>query len=168
MKKSIIAIVVVIALTALLVMTALIGLDIGIVSLPSVQDGIVLGLDLVGGSEITYDAVVPEDATDVDAGMNVAVTMLRQRCDNLGYTEANVYRSGERQVVVEIPNVDNPEEAVQQLGTTAVVEFVDADGKVWLGGSDIASAKCVYGQVDETGTSGPAAPTPQACAPSDR
>lgn len=153
MKKSIIAIVVVIALTALLVMTALIGLDIGIVSLPSVQDGIVLGLDLVGGSEITYDAVVPEDATDVDAGMNVAVTMLRQRCDNLGYTEANVYRSGERQVVVEIPNVDNPEEAVQQLGTTAVVEFVDADGKVWLGGSDIASAKCVYGQVDETGTS---------------
>ena len=153
MKKSIIAIVVVIALTALLVMTALIGLDIGIVSLPSVQDGIVLGLDLVGGSEITYDAVVPEDATDVDAVMNVAVTMLRQRCDNLGYTEANVYRSGERQVVVEIPNVDNPEEAVQQLGTTAVVEFVDADGKVWLGGSDIASAKCVYGQVDETGTS---------------
>lgn len=153
MKKSIIAIVVVIALTALLVMTALIGLDIGIVSLPSVQDGVVLGLDLVGGSEITYDAVVPEDATDVDAGMNVAVTMLRQRCDNLGYTEANVYRSGERQVVVEIPNVDNPEEAVQQLGTTAVVEFVDADGKVWLGGSDIASAKCVYGQVDETGTS---------------
>ena len=153
MKKSIIAIVVVIALTALLVMTALIGLDIGIASLPSVQDGIVLGLDLVGGSEITYDAVVPEDATDVDAGMNVAVTMLRQRCDNLGYTEANVYRSGERQVVVEIPNVDNPEEAVQQLGTTAVVEFVDADGKVWLGGSDIASAKCVYGQVDETGTS---------------
>ena len=153
MKKSIIAIVVVIALTALLVMTALIGLDIGIVSLPSVQDGIVLGLDLVGGSEITYDAVVPEDATDVDAGMNVAVTMLRQRCDNLGYTEANVYRSGERQVVVEIPNVDNPEEAVQQLGTTAVVEFVDADGKVWLGGSDIASAKCVYGQVDETSTS---------------
>ena len=153
MKKSIIAIVVVIALTALLVMTALIGLDIGIVSLPNVQDGIVLGLDLVGGSEITYDAVVPEDATDVDAGMNVAVTMLRQRCDNLGYTEANVYRSGERQVVVEIPNVDNPEEAVQQLGTTAVVEFVDADGKVWLGGSDIASAKCVYGQVDETGTS---------------
>ena len=153
MKKSIIAIVVVIALTTLLVMTALIGLDIGIVSLPSVQDGVVLGLDLVGGSEITYDAVVPEDATDVDAGMNVAVTMLRQRCDNLGYTEANVYRSGERQVVVEIPNVDNPEEAVQQLGTTAVVEFVDADGKVWLGGSDIASAKCVYGQVDETGTS---------------
>ena len=153
MKKSIIAIVVVIALTALLVMTALIGLDIGIVSLPNVQDGIVLGLDLVGGSEITYDAVVPEDATDVDAGMNVAVTMLRQRCDNLGYTEANVYRSGERQVVVEIPNVDNPEEAVQQLGTTAVVEFVDADGKVWLGGSDIASAKCVYGHVDETGAS---------------
>ena len=49
MKKSIIAIVVVIALTALLVMTALIGLDIGIASLPSVQDGIVLGLDLVGG-----------------------------------------------------------------------------------------------------------------------
>ena len=151
MKKSILAIVIVIALTALLVLTALAGLDVGVFSLPSVSDGIILGLDLVGGSEITYQAVVPEGTEGVDDGMNVAVSMLRQRCDNLGYTEANVYRSGATQIVVEIPNVSHPEEAVQQLGTTAVVRFEDADGTVWLEGSDIASAKCMYGQVSEAG-----------------
>ena len=153
MKKSIISIVAVVVLTALLVLTALIGLDIGFVSLPNAEDGIVLGLDLVGGSEITYEAVVPEGAVDVSEGLNDAVAMLRQRCDNLGYTEANVVRSGERQIIVEIPNVDNPEEAVQQLGTTAVVQFVDADGTVWLEGDDIESATCYYGQVDQTGAS---------------
>lgn len=152
MKKSIIAMIIVIALTALLVLTAFIGLDVGFAALPSVSDGIILGLDLVGGSEITYDANIPAGTENADDGMEIAVTMLRQRCDNLGYTEANVYRSGDRQIIVEIPNVDNPEEAVQQLGTTAVVQFVDADGKVWLEGKDIASAKCAYGQTSEVGT----------------
>ena len=39
--------------------------------------------------------------------------LYRQRLDVLGYTEANVYQSGERQIVVEIPNVDDPEQAVR-------------------------------------------------------
>ena len=32
------------------------GLNLGIVKIPNVQNGVVLGLDLVGGAEITYEA----------------------------------------------------------------------------------------------------------------
>ena len=150
MKKSVVTVLVMVLLIALFVYTAFCG--IGSV-VPSTQDGVVLGLDLVGGSEITYEAVIPDGtgANAISDGLKSATTMLRQRLDVLGYTEANVYQSGERQIVVEIPNVDDPEQAVSQLGTTAVVEFQDADGKVWLSGADIASAKYQYSAVDETG-----------------
>ena len=150
MKKSIITLVIVVLVIACLVYTALCG--IGTVVQPT-KDGVVLGLDLVGGSEITYEAVIPEgtSAEAVETGMEAAKTMLQQRLDSLGYTEASAYLSGSIRIVVEIPAVDDPEEAVQRLGTTAVVNFVDADGKVWLTGADIEDATFEYSAVDATG-----------------
>ncbi len=155
MKKSVLSIVIIIAVIALMASTAVNGLDLGYFIVPSLQDGVVLGLDLVGGSEITYDAVIPAGTSseDIATGMESAQTMLRQRLNNLGYTEANVYLAGESRVVVEIPNVDDPEEAVQQLGTTAVIEFQDADGNVLLDGNMIQSAEAAYGPIDSSGMS---------------
>ena len=150
MKRSVITLLTVLVLIALLACGVLFGFgDV----IPSTSEGVVLGLDLVGGSEITYEAMVPPEMeeTAVADGLNSAVTMLRQRLDVLGYTEANVYLAGERQIVVEIPNVSDPEQAVQQLGSTAVVEFLDADGTVWLTGTDLASARYAYEPVDQTG-----------------
>ena len=48
-------------------------------------------------------------------------------------------------MTVEIPQITNPEEAVQTLGTTAQLLFMDADGKEWLTGEDIAKASYGYG-----------------------
>ena len=45
-----------------------------------------------------------------------------------------------------IPQITNPEEAVQTLGTTAQLTFIDADGKEWLTGSDIKKATYGYGR----------------------
>lgn len=148
MKRSVITLVIVVVLAAALIFAAFSG--IGSV-IPSAQDGIVLGLDLVGGSEITYEADVAANAGDISEGMNSAIAMLRQRLDALGYTEANAYQSGERQIIVEIPALDDPEEAVQKLGKTAVVTFVDADGKTWIDGADLDKALYEFGPVDESG-----------------
>ena len=150
MKKSIIILVIVLLVTAGLFFAALHGVESFI---RPVTEGVVLGLDLVGGSEITYEAQIPEDmsAADLAEGMNVAKTMLQQRLDSQGYTEASCYLSGDRRIVVEIPSVDDPEKAVHQLGATAVVNFVDADGKIWLTGSDIKDAEYENSVVDNTG-----------------
>lgn len=152
MKKSIISVVVVFALTALLVFTALCGLNLGFMRIDSVSEGVPLGLDLVGGAEITYEAVGASDEEIAD-GIESAVAMLRQRCNDLGYTEANVYRSGTKQIIVELPDVSDLETAVQDLGTTAVIEFRDADGTVWMSGSDIKKAVYEYSPVDNSGLS---------------
>ena len=152
MKKSIFTLVIVLLVIGALFFAALHG--IGNVIQP-VSDGVVLGLDLVGGSEITYEAQIPEGmtSTEIKSSMEVAKTMIQQRLDFLGYTEATAYISGENRLVVEFPSVEDPEKAVQKLGATAVVSFVDADGKLWMTGSDIAKAEYEYSPVDETGMS---------------
>jgi len=105
------------------------------------EDGVRLGLDLAGGSTIVYDAV---GATPSGDEMNTAISMIRSRLDLLNYSEATVTLSGTRNIRVEIPGISDPEEAVQKLGATAVLEFVDADGNVVLDGTDIKSAFASY------------------------
>ena len=160
MKKSIITYVIVVALIALLAFTAVFGLDLGFTEIPSLEDGVTLGLDLVGGSEITYQATVPEGTgiSDLSEGMGSAITMLRQRLDSLGYTEATVTKQGDDQIVVDIPAETNPEEAASKIGATAVVEFrtsdydEDAGTGMSMGGGSIDSARAEYSAVDQTGT----------------
>ncbi len=160
MKRSIITYVIVVALIVLMGCSAAFGLDLGFVKIPSISKGVPLGLDLVGGSEITYQAVIPSGTSDSDVsdGISAAVTMLRQRLDSLGYSEATVTKQGDSQIVVDIPAVDNPEEAASQIGTTAIVEFRTSDydeeagtGMVMTGGS-IQSAKAEYSAIDDAGT----------------
>ena len=102
--------------------------------IPSVLDtdnGIRLGLDLVGGSRIVYEAEIPDgyDTNNLSDDMNSVQKVIRQRLTDKGFTEATVSLSGENRVTVEIPQITNPEEAVQTLGTTAQLTFLDADGK---------------------------------------
>ena len=154
MKKSILTLVIVVIVVAALFFAALHGVSNVI---QPVSKGIVLGLDLVGGSEITYEAELSNDydTANLAGDMETAKTMLQKRLDLLGYTEASCYISGERRLVVEIPSVEDPEKAIKDLGTTAVVTFVDADGKEWLSGSDIEDAMYEFSATDSTGISTP-------------
>ena len=110
--------------------------------------GIRLGLDLVGGSRIVYEAELPEgyDTGNLSSDMETAQSMIRQRLTNKGFTEATVALSGDNRISVEIPQITNPEEAVQTLGSTAQLVFMDADGKEWLTGTNIKRATAMYGQ----------------------
>jgi SecD/SecF fusion protein len=78
-----------------------------------------LGLDLRGGTQIVLEA---KDSPDrrVD-GDTVARTLevLRRRVDQLGVAEPTLQRSGERRVIVELPGVYDPAEAVEVIGRTA-------------------------------------------------
>jgi len=106
------------------------------------EGGIRLGLDLAGGSTIVYDAVGADPSSEE---MSTAISMIRSRLDLLNYSEATVTLSGTRNIRVEIPGISDPEEAVQKLGASAVLEFVDADGNVVLDGADIKTAVASYG-----------------------
>ncbi|MDR2606626.1 MAG: protein translocase subunit SecD [Oscillospiraceae bacterium] len=146
MRKSLTSIGAIILIILILLFTAFYGFELGPLKIPKVEKGVKLGLDLVGGSEITYEAVLPEGISqeETDSGIETAITMLRQRLNTLGYTEANVYRYGAARIVLEVPNEQDPEAAVQKLGTTAIVEFRDYEGNVVLDGKDIESADAIF------------------------
>lgn len=157
MKKSILLFIAVLVGIGLLALVDLYGVDLVAFEIPSYKDGIVLGLDLQGGSSITYEAVIEEGMTqaDIDKGMNSAEAMLRARLTSFGYTEAVISRAGTNRIRVEIPKITNPEEAVKLLGSTARLEFRDPDDNVIIYGKDVTKAEV---KVGPTETNGPSVP----------
>ncbi|ONI43542.1 protein-export membrane protein SecD [Candidatus Epulonipiscioides gigas] len=96
-----------------------------------------LGLDLQGGVSIVYEA---EGETPDPSDMAAAVAMIQVRLDKENYTEAEVAIEGDRRIRVNIPGVEDPQEAINSIGATALLTFEDIEGNVVLEGKNIKSA----------------------------
>lgn len=84
-----------------------------------------LGLDLVGGVQALLEADLPPD-TSIDAeSMQTARTIVENRVNGLGVTEAVVQLAGDRRIVVELPGETDPEKALATIKQTGLLEFVD-------------------------------------------
>jgi protein-export membrane protein SecD len=94
-----------------------------------------LGLDLVGGLRVLLEAELPPDAFDVD-DLREAANNVSRRVNALGLTEATIQVQGSNRVLVELPGVTDPEQAITTIQQTALLEFVDFAG---LMGSQIDS-----------------------------
>ena len=84
-----------------------------------------LGLDLVGGVQALLEADLPPDAEVSTESMRTARTIVENRVNGLGVTEAVVQQAGDRRIVVEIPGETDPERAIATLKQTGLLEFVD-------------------------------------------
>ncbi|WP_313529530.1 protein translocase subunit SecD [Anaerotignum sp.] len=110
------------------------------------------GLDLSGGVDIVYEAD-KEDVTDEE--MAAAISLLQGRLDWNGWTEAEAAREGANRIRVQIPGVDDAEEAIQEIGQTAQLAFVDEAGNVLLTGNMIKNATKQVGATSKNGPSTP-------------
>ncbi len=85
-----------------------------------------LGLDLKGGVQLVYQGEpTAQTPTVTQDALSRAVDIMRQRVDQLGVAEPEIQTSGGNQISVGLPNVSNTTRAVQQVGTTARLEFYD-------------------------------------------
>lgn len=87
------------------------------------QNPLRLGLDLQGGTQVVLEA---EDTADVTVDAEVTartLEVLRRRVDALGVTEPTLQVSGDRRIIVELPGVDDPDEALEAIGRTAQLTF---------------------------------------------
>lgn len=97
-----------------------------------------LGLDLQGGVLIRLEA--PEGTSNED--MMGAISIINNRINGLGVAEPDVRLEGDNRIAVELPGVDDPEEAVRTIGSTAKMEFVRVDtGEVVVDGSHLKDAQ---------------------------
>ena len=87
-----------------------------------------LGLDLQGGTTITLTAQNPDGTGQIDPNsLQLARTIIQSRVDGLGVGESEVTTSGDRQIIVAVPNVQQ-DELVRLVGQTAVLRFRAVSG----------------------------------------
>ncbi len=85
-----------------------------------------LGLDLQGGLQVLLAADPPKEQEFEPGSMETARRIVENRVNSLGLTEPVVQAQGERRIIVELPGIENPEQAVETIKGTALLEFVDA------------------------------------------
>ncbi len=144
--KSILKLVGMLLIIGVMIFVAAFGVTVGSWRISPAMEGIKKGLDIAGGSSIQYDA---DAETVTDEQRETVVSILRTRLTEQGYTEANVQSQGEKRFYVEIPSVSDPTEAVQLLGQTAQLSFVDPDGNVIMTGDDVETASAKYEQLQQ-------------------
>ena len=171
-RNGIITIIVMIAVTALMVFTALHGFGAGGTG---AMHNIKTGLDLSGGVSITYEADTANPAAD---DMDDTVYKLQRRVEQYS-TESNVYKEGGNRINVEIPGVTDANAILAELGTPGSLYFIaehdsegnenysynsstgeyelnktieelEADGSLVCTGSDVADAQGVITQDSTT------------------
>jgi SecD/SecF fusion protein len=78
-----------------------------------------LGLDLRGGTQITLQTQDTERVKADGEATDRAVEVLRGRIDAIGVAEPTLVRAGENRIIVELPDVQDPRQALDVLGRTA-------------------------------------------------
>jgi len=82
------------------------------------------GLDLQGGLQALLEADVPDcNAVSPDV-MTAALNIVESRVNGLGVAEPVVQQQGACRIVVELPGISDPQQAVDYLKETALLEFV--------------------------------------------
>jgi len=93
-----------------------------------------LGLDLVGGLRVLLQAELPAEAF-TEQELRETANSVSRRINSLGLTDATVQTRGRTRILVELPGVSDPEQAIGTIQQTALLEFVDFGG---LGGQAIS------------------------------
>src|SRR6185436_5808611 len=107
-----------------------------------------LGLDLKGGIELVYQGQpTPQVPVVTQQALDDALETIRKRTDALGVSEPEIQRSGRDQISIGLPDVQNAERAIQQVGSTAQLQLYDWEPNVLNpDGPDVpfAGARALY------------------------
>jgi preprotein translocase subunit SecD len=85
-----------------------------------------LGLDLQGGTQVLLRA---EDEEVSREEMQTAAGVIERRVNALGVGETVVQLSGNDRIIVELPGVADPDQAIETLRGTGRLEFIDSQGQ---------------------------------------
>lgn len=121
MKKStgIISFIILLALTAGMIYTAIFGLG---ANKSGAASSINLGLDLAGGVSITYEVVGEETPSQTD--MDDTIYKLKKRVETYS-TESQVYQEGSNRITIEIPGQSDANQVLKEIGTPGKLYFIE-------------------------------------------
>jgi SecD/SecF fusion protein len=90
-----------------------------------------LGLDLRGGTQLVYEGQgTPQNPEVTGEDVDRSIEIIRDRVDSLGVAEPEISRLGETSVQVNLPDVQDAQRAIDQVGDTAQLYFYDLEPNV--------------------------------------
>ena len=133
-------------LTAILILIVLalgwVGMIKGIGPIKPLKDTMQLGLDIKGGAYVVMEAqdVDKYSAEELRDLMEQTQAVITRRVDAMGIANPNVTIEGNKRIRVEMPGVEDADEALDQIGKTAQLKFTLADQQFVMDGSNIKDA----------------------------
>lgn len=103
-------------------------------TISSDEQGLTITPDTSGPTPVLDVALTPQQIKSrQDLAIEQNITTLRNRVDELGVAEPVVARQGANRILVQLPGVDDPNQAIRVLGATATLEFrlVDETGNAY-------------------------------------
>ena len=83
-----------------------------------------LGLDLQGGSQLTIQVKPTKEHPNItQLDLDAVQKVIENRINGLGVSEALIQSAGNNQILVQLPGVNDPQQAERVLGGTAQLEF---------------------------------------------
>ncbi len=143
-KKSIISFIIIVAIVLGIACVGLFGLKVGNKEFVKAKDAISLGLDLQGGVYVLLEAQTDATGNELTRIMEQSKAVIQQRVDGLGLSEPNIAIEGGNRIRVELAGVKDAEEAMELIGKTAQLAFVDPDGNTVLTGKNVVESMVQY------------------------
>lgn len=113
--------------------------------------GVKQGLDLQGGAQLVFQADLSKiPANERSAAMDSLIVVINKRANFGGTSEIVVQRQGNDKVSVSLPGVKDVNEAIERIGKTANLEFLEVNSQTnqtsptGIDGKDVDSATADY------------------------
>lgn len=129
---------------------AIFGINIGNFKITRAKDSIDLGLDLAGGVFVILEAQTNAKGEELSKIMEQSKAIISERVDGLGVSEPNIVIEGGNRLRIELAGLDDPQEAIELIGRTAQLQFIDPNANVVLTGKNIAGSEVQY-RTDQLG-----------------
>jgi len=91
------------------------------------RKGLHLGLDLVGGVHLVYEADATENATELDRNMKRVITTIQKRIDKYGVAEPVIQQLGDDRVLIQLPGFTDIDAAKSLVEQTGFLEFREVE-----------------------------------------
>lgn len=142
--KNTVIFLLVLAIVAGAVFIAINGIKIGSFEMRKAKDSVELGLELAGGVYVVLEANTDATGEELQKLMEQSKAIINERVNGLGITEPNIFIEDKNRIRVELAGIDNPQEAIDLIGKTAQLQFIDPEGNVVVTGKNVVGSDIQY------------------------
>ncbi len=96
-----------------------------------------LGLDLQGGLQVLLEADLPANSAVNSNDLNTTRQILENRANGLGVSEVVMQSAPPNRIVAEFPGLQDPQQVIDALQETGMLEFVDMGDTPLSSGTEI-------------------------------